>query len=471
MKLRQLCLMAVVGGMLVAAVQAGEYFVGLRGDDANDGLSRTTAFASIQRGLDAISEGDILTIMPGEYFGHAQREDLGGLAQTTVIRAELPGTVVLRGDLPAPAFVKVPGRRFVYAADFAREPQAVNELDTLTILESLPHPAELEFVPGAFHYDAENQKLYVSTSDLQPPQRHAYTISVIPTHGLYLERPQRVVIEGLAFTGFSNAEQLPSNPGFRVAWGLMLARGTDCVVRDCVAYFNGGGICLRSDAAGGNLVERCRAHANYSKYCGEGGNILAFHPNRDVIRDSQAHNSRVHGIRMYGTMSGPSSITRCLGWGNGGADLYIKGDNVREFGRAEYSVAVDGGHVFNFHHSLIGGHNVYHREIDTPRDNIRLMQEPGVDPDVEFADPDNLDFRLQHNSRFRGTGPGGADRGPYPYERNIFYVSPNGSDTHDGLSSDRPWNSLARARGLRFLRPGDTVYLEGGVYEAPPEFW
>jgi len=60
-----------------------------------------------------------------------RRAHLGGPDVSTVIRAEIPGTAVLRGDVPAPAFEKVDGYRFVYAAQLDRAPQAVLEHHTL----------------------------------------------------------------------------------------------------------------------------------------------------------------------------------------------------------------------------------------------------------------------------------------------------------------------------------------------------
>ena len=40
-----------------------------------------------------------------------------------------------------------------------------------------------------------------------------------------------------------------------------------------------------------------------------------------------------------------------------------------------------------------------------------------------------------------------------------FYVSPNGNDANDGLSTSRPWKSLAKAGSSSEIKPGDTVYL------------
>ena len=123
---------------------AKELFVAPDGDDARDGTSRAAAFRTVQKGLDALCPGDVLTIAPGEYFESLARTGLGDLEHETVVRAEIPGTVVVRGDRPAPEFHPVAGRRFTYVADFhASQPVvAVNEIDTLTILRRMPNADE-----------------------------------------------------------------------------------------------------------------------------------------------------------------------------------------------------------------------------------------------------------------------------------------------------------------------------------------
>ena len=207
---RQICLVCIMLTALAAPTSAAEYFVGKHGADTNDGLRRETAFATIQKGVDALKSGDTLTIMPGEYFENVRRDKLGGAEEDTLIRAAISGTVVLRGDVRAPALRKVEGCRFTWVADvdLPAEAQAVNELDTLTILERMPNASELEFEPGKFFHDATASKLYISTSDLKPAAEHHYTVSVIPTHGVYLRDARRVVIDGLAATGFYAAKEI-----------------------------------------------------------------------------------------------------------------------------------------------------------------------------------------------------------------------------------------------------------------------
>ena len=53
-----------------------------------------------------------------------------------------------------------------------------------------------------------------------------------------------------------------------------------------------------------------------------------------------------------------------------------------------------------------------------------------------------------------------------PVTGKIYYLSPQGNDANDG-SPNRPWFSLAKAGPL--LKPGDRVYLKGGVYQYTQE--
>lgn len=470
---RILASVVLASGLWLHGLAAVDYYVSVDGsDEGNDGLSADTAFATLQRGLDALATGDTLWVLPGEYFGTAYREGLGGMEAETRISAVIPGTVLLRGDVAAPQFRPLDGYRYIYVADFDQPVQAVNERDTLSILESVPSLGDLELVPGCFYYDPAVGKLYISTSDMMPAESHLYTVSVLGKHGLYLEQPKRVVIEGLAATGFNSAGMQDAYPGYRAAWGIIIGRGTECVIRDCIAFLNGGGIGLFTarpkDSGRNNLIERCGAWGNGSRFSQEGGNILGFSVNDDIIRECYAYSGKRHGIRLYGGIA-TGLLKNCIAWGNVGGtegwfgDLFIKGGTLGERGRAENCVAVGSGHVMNLHNSLVGGYNSYHRDLVTPPDNIRLSQETDIDPNREFADPHNLDYRLQADSRFRGAGPDGSDRGPFPYEPVVVFISPSGDDAADGLSLSRARQSLPRTTddvdGL------DTLYLSPDTHK------
>jgi hypothetical protein len=460
---------AVAMLMLTSVTCLGdEWFVGPSGRDDQDGRNGGSAFASLQRGLDALKAGDTLTILPGEYTGSAAKPDLGNLEVDTVIRAAVAGTVLLRGDVPVGGFTPVPGFRYVYVTDFRQPVEAVQELDTLNILQMQPTIQELEFKPGACHHDAAAGKLYVSSSDLAPPVEHHYSVAVTPGHGLLLERPRRVIVEGLAATGYNNAALVPHYPGGLTRWGVMLASARHCVVRRCTAYLNGSGIGIFSsatgvDEAGWNLIEHCTAFANENRYASEAGNIIIFNANHCEIRDCYAYLGGNCAFRFYGAgIRGPALMLRNIAWGASYSDFFLKGGQVEQFGMTRQCVALGLLHSHNIEHSIVGTKNQYNQ--DPPDDTIVLAREQHLVRPREFADADNLDFRLQAGSRFRDSNPSGGDRGPFSYQANIFFVRPEGNDASDGLAVSRAWKTLAHA--MAKLRPGDTLYLEPGHYDA-----
>lgn len=476
-------------GVACTAAAATEYFVSLQGcDETYDGRTRETAFASIQHGVDALEPGDTLTILPGEYFGSVRREGLGAEGLTTTIRAEIPGTVLLRGDVPLPAFDPLDGFRFVYVADVSgidiEEAHVINELDTLTVLERAPSAAMLEFTPGRFHHDRQAARIYLSTRDFTPPGQRTYTVSVTGTHGMHLSDLHGVTIEGLSFTGFNRNALAPRHDRSQAAtWGLILVDGRDCVIRDCRAYLNGRGIQVYSlgEESGDNVVERCVAWANASQYSsGDTGGITLHFPRRDVVRESVAFRNANYGINIRSDAAGAptndadgepvfsqahhenaSLIAGNLTWGNQSADLKIKTGHAHVH-RIENSIGDRPGSSRNIHASLFRTAN-----FNMATDSVALNREENLDPIAEFADPVNHDYRLQSTSRFRGTGPDGGDRGPFPYMPNIFFVRPDGDDAADGLSVQAAWRSLDRA--FETLRGGDSLYLMEGVYRMARE--
>jgi hypothetical protein len=456
---------------------ATDYFVTKQGNDENDGTSRVAAFATVQRGVNALHPGDSLSIAPGEYLETISRQDLGSLDKETVIRAEQPGTVLLRGDLPAPEFRPLPGHSFVYETDFPFDGQVpcVNEIDTLSILKRMPNFTELEFIPGTFFHDAKAKKLYISSSDLKPASAHRYSVSVKPDNGIYLVRPKRVVIEGITFTGFNAMTLAHYSKGTSGSvWGLFLLAPRQCVVRDCAAFLNGFGIGLNCDekGSGDNVVERCRAWGNNCQFvAGDMGGISLYRGRRDVIRDCEAWRNGIYGINIYGTGGAPpgtddggntpenkSRIIACLAWGNHKADFKIK-TGYEYFHTIERSVGPGLWHANHVTQSTIGKWTSESSNRDDT--NVILSLENDLDPRQEFADPDNHDYRLQSTSRFRNAS---GDKGALPYQGNVFFVKTDGDDKADGLSVERAWKTLARA--AQGARRGDTLYVEAGKYQS-----
>lgn len=445
--------------MLQVAAESAEYFVNKQGNNANDGATRRTAFLTVQAGVDALNPGDTLTIGPGEYFESVQRANLGSPNADTVIRAEISGTALLRGDVPASEFKKVEGYRFVYAARVDQEPKAVLEHSQLHTLLPKANVAELEFDPGSFYYDADSRMLYISNPDLSAPDRCRYSLSVGGESGIRLSSPRRVTIDGLAATGF------------HPRYGIWLTGPVSCTIRDCVMFMNVKGIELSpgtadtgEDGGSNNLIENCVCYGN--RFSG----ISRYVADNDIIRNCYVYRNRHHesyedfGIMHYHTAKGPLLIKDNISWGQK-FDFSAKPISHDRLENCVGLGFIRNGNA-NVSHNLVGGGNEYDRSSNAPADSILFLREKNLDEDFEFADPLNLDFRLQPDSRFRSSAPDGSDRGPYPYEPNVFYGSPDGDDEADGLSMRNPWSSLARA--FKDLRPGDTLYLAEGHYAPAP---
>jgi len=458
--------------LAASLAHATEYFVSPQGRDANPGTAKDAAFLTVQKGVDTLKPGDTLTLAPGEYHEAIRREDLGSLDATTTIRAEISGTVTLRGDVPL-AFSGGEAMDFPFQGIVP----AVNELNTLTILKRVPNASEPAYNPGTFHHDAAAGKLYLSPSDMQPGGK-IYTATTLATHGILLIRPRQVVIEGLNVTGFSGAElrhyREETGGG---TWGIFLVHGKSCIIRDCRAYLNSWGIGMQSGppGSGDNVVERCVAWGNKSQFAnGDMGGITILAARRDQIRDCIAYRNGMYGINIYGTGGAApnykddggnlpenrSKLIRNLAWGNESADIKIK--TGYEYHHEAIDCAAPGvWSVVNVTHGLMG------RNGHAPdADSIVLEKETDFDPNLEFASPANHDYRLQSTSRFRGAGEGGKDRGPYPYKGNVFFVSPQGDDANNGLSVKTAWKTMDHA--LKNLPEGSTLYLEPGDYPSPP---
>lgn len=449
-------------GMVSVVCGATTYYVSTAGDDAASGVAPEDAFATIQRGVDVLEPGDTLIVLPGEYFGATYRKGLGSADAVTTIQAAIPGAAVIRGDLALDGFVAVPGMPGVYVVDFVGDVQAVVEVDTLHRLNRQVDAGELQFSPGSYYYDAEAGKLYISTSDFLPVGEHVYRVSVTAANGILIEDGRNVVIDGLVATGFMSADQQRASPGGFAVWGINVFQSEGCTIRNCIAYLNGGGIVV-SASRGNNVIVDCIGYGNHSPHSEEGGNIIFFTPKAgDRIRGCLAYLSPAYGLRLYGNGEGETAIEDCIGWGNL-ADFFVKGAHVEKYATVYRSVAHGLGHAKNTVGCYIGGQNIYQAPLDAPADTIRRQRE-SINEDKEFVDPVNFDYRLQSTSKFRGALEDGSDAGPYQFDGTVFFVSPSGDDAADGMSVGTAWKSFGRAAAA--LRPGDTLYLVDGEYDA-----
>ena len=196
--------------------------------------------------------------------------------------------------------------------------------------------AEVEFQPGSSFYDAAAAKLYVSSTDLRPVDQHRYSIPVAGAHGLLLEQPKRVVLDGIAARGFEKAVMQTWHTE-SCTWGIVLREAKDCVIRHCTTFLNGGGILTRSENEGGNLIEDCVAYGNISPHGFESGGVVAVAVCNDTLRRCTAYKGGV-GVRLYGG-EGYGLIEKSLGWGNV-LDLGIKGGTMKDISDVRDCVAL-----------------------------------------------------------------------------------------------------------------------------------
>ena len=143
-----------------------------------------------------------------------------------------------------------------------------------------------------------------------------------------------------------------------------------------------------------NLVEGCVAYGN--SFAG----IARYGANNDIIRNCRLfknvrENSEHFGVIHYGKMTGPLLITNNISWGHN--FNYSVKPVAKE--RLERNVGLGYIRIRNMIHNLIGGGNEYDRSSKASADNILFRREQKLDRDFEFADPLNLDYRLQPDSR------------------------------------------------------------------------
>ncbi len=335
-------------------------------------------FQTIKAGIDALKDGDTLTIAPGRYY---ETLDIRKKLKNVTIRAEFPGSVLLHGDKPAPVFTPVPGYRFVYMAEWTDNVTAVNERDSLWIYLPATSIRDLEFNFGLWFKDGN--KLYISTSDGQPPEKHDLTVSVLDGCGLRIWSPENVVIDGLVVTGFYAHLRTDTHSGRH---GIQLQSPENCVVRNCTAFLNATGISI---SGRNSTIENCVAYGNGSRANTSGGNIIGWSGEGNTIRGCvsmfrfPAGSDQTIGLRFYGNMKN-CLIENCISFGEGG--LNIKGQVENSWLKNSYSE--NSINVLQAENNVFGGINGYN-----PKDVSPLKEIKKADWPKHYADPENHDFR------------------------------------------------------------------------------
>ena len=390
----------------LTALHAAEHTVGPQG------------FKTIAEGVAVLKAGDTLTIMPGEYRESVSATLAGTAAAPITIRAWRAGSVLMRGDVDLQEFKSAPGMRDVFVTEMRQKAESVFERSTFRTLEPKMSAAEVETSLMSYHQDEKNGRLYVHTSDSLPPECHAMGASVTNANGMLLTSSKHVIIDGLAFTGFSHRDYDPQH-GSRTRWGLMLKDCESCVVRRCTAYLNSGGIHLLGKGQG-CVVEDCTAFGNWSRHVDIGNNIVGW-----GVAGTTFQRNRVEG-HMPDTATSRNDLTFYSG-GDGCAMIDNLAINASIMIKGDLKDAVQRGNV------CIG------RKFYRPpgAENIELPAGASPADAARFADVLNHDYRTE----------------------NVFFVSPGGDDANPGTKA-KPWKTLAHAS-----KATGTVYLMAGEYE------
>lgn len=260
------------------------YVDGVKGNDANDGLSKEKPLRTIQRAADAVNPGDTVLVAPGVYFGTVRFSRGGTAEQPVVFRADGgPGCVTVTAadreirekkkswkcedaalGLYSIPFDHLPSR--VLYSDVDLFPCSTLEgLKTFLLKDGYPAPE------NGFYFDEPSGKLYVR---LHPSKKYGstdpneHTMCVSPRfapgfNGHHVSRMQDSIFYvepripmHLIFSGFRF--ETPGTAGIVTA-------GSDIAVRD--SLFKGCRAAVWGFAgAQGVFVENCRydqAHTFY----------------------------------------------------------------------------------------------------------------------------------------------------------------------------------------------------------------
>ena len=455
--------MTAVAVALSVPAAGREYYVATTGSDDADGVSARTAWAMIGHGVSGLQPGDTLTILPGEYFESVATHLSGTPDAPIVIRAKVPGTVLMRGDIDLAGFKRAEGTRYTHWLDVPERVEGVADRRHCRVYQPMPSRAEVEATLASFHQDAATGRLYVHCADSGDPSANALTASVTDGFGILITPGARapsvsdILIDGLSFTGYQSRE-LPTGPGSRVRWGLHVSRGERITVRRCTSFLNGGGIYLH--VCLDCVVEDCVAFANHCRFQVLGNNILGWGVRNVTFRRNR--------VESFWKGPGSTSSDDITFYGGTGLVPPVNGEPAR--GLMHYNIAVNAGVMIKGAYgqdseqvgNVAVGEGPYFYRKELGATNLLLPNPDERRLARDFADPVDHDYRLQSDSRFRGAGPDGGDRGPYPYRDEVFFVSPTGDDAAAGTSVAKAWKTLAQA--ARRARAGQTVYVMAGAY-------
>ena len=443
--------------LFFAMLSGTEYFVSPRGSDKNSGTSEKTPLRKISTAVSKLKAGDIVTILPGEYLDEISFVFNGDFSKPTIIRARIPGTVHMRGDIPAPRFEAVAGRKNVYVCKVDRMPEFVLERDTLKKFRKVPSIAETESTPGSSFFDVENKKIYIQCSDRMAPEFHRITFSVLKGDALRIRsaKLKNFHVSGLIFSGYnSGSRKVGAASTFG---GIYMQNPHKCSIKDCIAYLSGSGISIYNVVD--SVVENCLLFCNENEFNGSGGNIVCYGPGKNSVqRKIISFGSGMAGQRFYsGAIFDNCLIEDCISFDNKYGDIWIKYPSATSW--VKRCFASNSIHSRFIKNSIFTSGDTYYDGM--AQLSICRSREKKFDPHREFADPAHFDYHLQEDSVFRNRK--GGDWGIKGFSEKVLFVSAAGNDAFSGNSMRKPLKTLRKA-GAK-LQNGGSLYLSGNFKE------
>lgn len=456
------------------------FFVTTTGDDAADGTSWDSAWATVNHALKQLQAGDTLTLGAGTYRERLLTMAAAGEPGRPIVITAAPGArVVINCAAPIGPF-QASQWPYVYEAPLPElELTDVWEADSLVELQNATSLDRVRELPGTWFADTAGGRLLVHFSDGRPGD------------GRYVEC--RRVQTGMALTGaYTHLRGI----WFKHGWeGVLIKGGQHNTVEDCAFFANSQhGMSIR-DEANWNLVRnnygfanplrgtvimhgsshhnlltgnRCdpspptvRTRAsdfhyamnNYSGATGPGNMFIG-----NILNDSLSFRWKppVKGTVFERNIATGSIYSQSAAWADRvPEDRTVMRNNVMLAGIAWQDELPDSG-----------GNGEWLDEDKVFVGNFHGAGDRDAIAAARFADPAWLDFRLQSDSPLVGAGPGGRDRGAYPEgSSRVLYVGPGGSDGNTGTSERLAFATLART--AEALQPGDTLYVMAGEYAEP----
>ncbi|MCQ2379970.1 MAG: right-handed parallel beta-helix repeat-containing protein [Victivallaceae bacterium] len=206
-------------------------------------------FATIGAAVAGMKPGDVITILPGEYNENLAIDGLGN-AERTVIRAAMPGTVLMRGDFDQPAFGNLSGVRNVFRALYRRAACGVYERDSMSYYTQAATDEEMGNTRSRWRYSPLAQKLHVSTSDSVTPNDRTLSIAYERGSAITVRNAENLEISGIVFTGYHG----------RKSAGVEFVDSRNCTLSKCFSFNNDYGYKISSSSK--VRVIDCEAEGN-----------------------------------------------------------------------------------------------------------------------------------------------------------------------------------------------------------------